>query len=173
MGRSATEREPEGEEIGDRWGSGGERLCEGGRERVNVGLLSLPRLQRPAAARAWRPALHVTSPMRTIVRSKVHRARLLRLCSLSLPAATMSSLRHHRVIIASLFLPNTTVIGESAPATPAHESAPTPAFATPATPARQPLLPRQSGPLRSIVEDLRDKVSCCSRSYGMPYYVRD
>ncbi|RPD60848.1 hypothetical protein L227DRAFT_547270 [Lentinus tigrinus ALCF2SS1-6] len=74
----------------------------------------------------------------------------------------MSSLRHHRVIIASLFLPNTTVLGESAPPSPAEESAlhslaPTPGFATPGGPARTPLLSRASGPLKSIVEDLKDK----------------
>ncbi|KAI0742614.1 glycosyltransferase family 20-domain-containing protein [Daedaleopsis nitida] len=75
----------------------------------------------------------------------------------------MSSLRHHRVIIASLFLPNTTIIGDSAPSSPADESAlhslpPTPGFGTPTHSARQPLLSRpSSGPLKSIVEDLRDK----------------
>lgn len=83
--------------------------------------------------------------------------------SLSSPSTTMSSLRHHRVIIASLFLPNTTILGDSAPPSPRDESvSPTPAFVPP-TPgaARQPLLSRPSVPLKSIVEDLRDKVSTC------------
>ncbi|KAI0752115.1 glycosyltransferase family 20-domain-containing protein [Fomes fomentarius] len=71
----------------------------------------------------------------------------------------MSSLRHHRVIIASLFLPNTTILGDSTPPSPRDDSvSPTPAFVPP-TPgaARQPLLSRPSGPLKSIVEDLKDK----------------
>lgn len=87
-----------------------------------------------------------------------------------LPSAvpTMSSLRHHRVIIASLFLPNTAVLGESTPSSP-NESAlgplvpPSPSLLTPATPARAPLLSRPTGPLKSIVEDLRDKVSTRTR----------
>ncbi|KAF8884515.1 glycosyltransferase family 20-domain-containing protein [Infundibulicybe gibba] len=85
----------------------------------------------------------------------------------------MSSFRHHRVVIASLFLPSTAILGESGPPTPEK-----------AQPAQQPLsLPavtirlgekskhgrhsRQSstnvpvgsisGPLKSIVEDLKDK----------------
>ena len=76
---------------------------------------------------------------------------------------TMSSLRHHRIIIASLFLPNTTVLGDSAPSSPDESPSHSLASSTPAllnstTPARGSLLARPPGPLRSIVEDLRDKV---------------
>ncbi|KAI0632795.1 hypothetical protein C8Q77DRAFT_847046 [Trametes polyzona] len=70
----------------------------------------------------------------------------------------MSSLRHHRVIIASLFLPNTAVLGDSAPPSPDESGLQTPGFAPPTPASRQPLLQRTSGPLKSIVEDLRDKL---------------
>ncbi|KAL1937908.1 hypothetical protein VTO73DRAFT_12658 [Trametes versicolor] len=68
----------------------------------------------------------------------------------------MSSLRHHRVIIASLFLPNTAVLGDSAPSSPDEPGLQTPGFA-PQTPSVRPLVPRTPGPLKSIVEDLKDK----------------
>ncbi|KAH9916264.1 glycosyltransferase family 20-domain-containing protein [Epithele typhae] len=74
----------------------------------------------------------------------------------------MSSLRHHRVIIASLFLPNTAVLGESLPSSPAAEIPPIhlgpgPAFAASSAHGRPHPLSRTSGPLKSIVEDLKDK----------------
>ncbi|KDQ50611.1 glycosyltransferase family 20 protein [Jaapia argillacea MUCL 33604] len=79
----------------------------------------------------------------------------------------MSSWRNHRVIIASLFLPTTAVLGESNPPSP-HNLTPIPTpvpgnfklpesvTGTPPPAPRAPLL-RGSGPLRSIVEDLKDK----------------
>ena len=64
----------------------------------------------------------------------------------------MSLFRNHGVIIASLFLPETAVLGEEIPETP--EKAPiTEEAAAALTP--QPL---RGGPLKSIVEDLKDKV---------------
>ncbi|KAI5891466.1 uncharacterized protein SCHCODRAFT_02629180 [Schizophyllum commune H4-8] len=63
----------------------------------------------------------------------------------------MSLFRNHSVIIASLFLPETAVLGEDIPETP--EKAPiTEEAAAALTP--QPL---RGGPLKSIVEDLKDK----------------
>ncbi len=77
----------------------------------------------------------------------------------------MSSLRNHRVVIASLFLPNTAVLGESYPPTPDVQS-PLPLpnvfpsakdqgfkLALPPSKARTP------APILSIVEDLKDKAS--------------
>ena len=70
----------------------------------------------------------------------------------------MTSLRNHRVIIASLFLPTTAVLGESNPPTPsihAQDPAPSPPLASP------PFRHQHSGslggnqPLKSIVEDLK------------------
>ncbi|KAF9556929.1 hypothetical protein CPC08DRAFT_764923 [Agrocybe pediades] len=95
----------------------------------------------------------------------------------------MSSFRNHRVVIASLFLPTTAVLGESPPPTPTPElhtpSAPEadPNVTIPAvtsilagaTDSKKPLKPsiitnnshsRQpsfNAPLKSIVEDLKDK----------------
>ncbi|KAF9473941.1 hypothetical protein BDN70DRAFT_924896 [Pholiota conissans] len=95
----------------------------------------------------------------------------------------MSSFRNHRVVIASLFLPTTAVLGESAPPTPephplaVHDdaSATIPAvahrLASVAESSGKPLKPSlittphnahtrsssNSGPLKSIVEDLKDK----------------
>ncbi|KAF8890790.1 glycosyltransferase family 20-domain-containing protein [Gymnopilus junonius] len=104
----------------------------------------------------------------------------------------MASFRNHRVIIASLFLPTTAVLGESAPPTPEHlpPNGASPDMTLPAvstrlaaavsasadghggfvesvaTNAKKPLKPalsshnRQSsasGPLKSIVDDLKDK----------------
>lgn len=82
---------------------------------------------------------------------------------------TMSSLRHHRVIIASLFLPNTAVLGDSAPSSPDEPGLQTPGFAPQTPSVRPPLAPRATGPLKSIVEDLKDKVR--SRSDGDSYIL--
>jgi len=84
----------------------------------------------------------------------------------SLPILAMNSLRNHRVVIASLFLPNTAVLGESYPPTPdVHSPLPLPEvfpghakdqgfkLALPPSKARTP------GPIFSIVEDLKDKAS--------------
>ncbi|KAF6749841.1 trehalose-phosphatase [Ephemerocybe angulata] len=96
----------------------------------------------------------------------------------------MSSFRNHRVIIASLFLPTTVVVGESEAPTPA-ENAAAPLISIPAVaqrlaglaldkakPLKSALAQNKavapahnahsrsasaSGPLKSIVEDLRDK----------------
>ncbi|KAH9990884.1 alpha-trehalose-phosphate synthase [Russula vinacea] len=76
----------------------------------------------------------------------------------------MSSLRNHRVVIASLFLPNTAVLGESHPPTPdVHSSLPLPdvfpshtkdqGFKLTLPPPRT----RTPAPILSIVEDLKDK----------------
>jgi trehalose 6-phosphate synthase complex regulatory subunit len=78
----------------------------------------------------------------------------------------MSSLRNHRVVIASLFLPNTAVLGESHPPTPdVHSSLPLPdvfpshtkdqGFKLTLPPPRT----RTPAPILSIVEDLKDKAS--------------
>ncbi|OSD03743.1 glycosyltransferase family 20 protein [Trametes coccinea BRFM310] len=69
----------------------------------------------------------------------------------------MSSLRHHRVIIASLFLPNTAVLGDSTPPSPYETGLQTPGFAPPTPSGRPAILQRTTGPLKSIVEDLKDK----------------
>lgn len=81
----------------------------------------------------------------------------------------MTSLRNHRVVIASLFLPTTAVLGESTPATPEIQVA-QPEFipkfpsSSEKKPARTlPTHTRQTSaslipPIRSIVEDLKDKV---------------
>ncbi|KAI0789217.1 glycosyltransferase family 20 protein [Abortiporus biennis] len=66
----------------------------------------------------------------------------------------MSSLKNHRVIIASLFLPNTAVLGDSEPPTPDVNH---PAPFKNAPQARSSLLAAKPAPLKSIVEDLRDK----------------
>ncbi len=83
----------------------------------------------------------------------------------------MSSLRNHRVVIASLFLPNTAVLGESYPPTPdasVHSPLPLPdvfpnhakdqGFKLAIPPSRV----RTPAPILSIVEDLKDKASCHS-----------
>ena len=69
----------------------------------------------------------------------------------------MSSLRNHRVVIATLFLPSTTVLGESHPPTPDDHVAELPTFKSVPPSAARGL--GKSGPLKSIVEDLKDKVS--------------
>jgi trehalose 6-phosphate synthase/phosphatase len=76
----------------------------------------------------------------------------------------MSSLRNHRVVIASLFLPNTAVLGESHPPTPVHSPLPLPdVFPSHAKDQGFKLaLPprtRTPAPILSIVEDLKDKAS--------------
>jgi trehalose 6-phosphate synthase complex regulatory subunit len=93
----------------------------------------------------------------------------------------MSSFRSHRVIIASLFLPSTAVLGSSYPATPhsglvaenQHVGKPTATLTFPASafragdksslksPPAQPThrhTPSLPGLRKSIVEDLKDKV---------------
>ena len=74
----------------------------------------------------------------------------------------MSSYRNHRVIIASLFLPQTAVLGESPPQTPnpLPTHLPLPSLFNLKIPER-PTYGKNRGPppLKSIVEDMRDKVS--------------
>ena len=110
-----------------------------------------------------RRALHVTSPMRVIFSRRCSKRPTRPISSSSSPSSAMSSLRHHRVIIASLFLPSTAVLGESPPASPGEPSVthlgPPPAFGAQVPHSRANPLARTSGPLKSIVEDLRDKVS--------------
>jgi trehalose 6-phosphate synthase complex regulatory subunit len=77
----------------------------------------------------------------------------------------MSSLRNHRVVIASLFLPNTAVLGESHPPTPVHSPSPLPDVFPGHTKdhgfklALPPSRTRTPAPILSIVEDLKDKAS--------------
>ena len=78
----------------------------------------------------------------------------------------MSSLRNHRVVIASLFLPNTAVLGESHPPTPDVHSSPLPLpDVFPGHTKDQgfkltlPPRARTAAPILSIVEDLKDKAS--------------
>lgn len=88
----------------------------------------------------------------------------------------MSSFRSHRIVIASLFLPTVAVIGESGPPTPVQDTTisavadrlvasnttvdsiikPKPLKPSIITTTRQL---STNGPLKSIVEDLKDKVS--------------
>jgi trehalose 6-phosphate synthase/phosphatase len=83
----------------------------------------------------------------------------------------MASFRNHRVVIASLFLPTTAVLGESPPITPDQEQEDDPSqLAETTIPAVAQRLadngmfnthsrqPSQTGPLKSIVDDLKDKV---------------
>ena len=75
----------------------------------------------------------------------------------------MTSLRNHRVIIASLFLPTTAVLGESNPPTPSiHAQDPDPAppqlAVKPNGSSNPPFRHQPSrsvGALKSIVEDLK------------------
>ncbi|KAI0290103.1 glycosyltransferase family 20-domain-containing protein, partial [Multifurca ochricompacta] len=79
----------------------------------------------------------------------------------------MSSFRNHRVVIASLFLPNTAVLGESHPATPERTAIHSPLpLSTPFTGHTKdqgfklslpPSRARTPAPILSIVEDLKDK----------------
>ncbi|KAI0315017.1 alpha-trehalose-phosphate synthase [Amylostereum chailletii] len=71
----------------------------------------------------------------------------------------MASLKNHRVVIASLFLPNTAILGESHPSTPelhAVPQLPGPANINMPKPM-EPRRPKAQGPLKSIVDDLKDK----------------
>jgi len=90
----------------------------------------------------------------------------------------MASFRNHRIVIASLFLPTTAVLGESPPVTPENDDDVGPSASGPETTilaVAQRLATEQTGtakgllnthsrshsmniPLKSIVEDLRDKV---------------
>lgn len=84
------------------------------------------------------------------------------LCFLLDSPTTMSSYRNHRVIIATLFLPQTAVLGDSPPQTPAPvpTQLPLSSLFNLKIPER-PSYGRNKGstPLKSIVEDMRDKVS--------------
>lgn len=86
----------------------------------------------------------------------------------------MSSFRNHRVVIASLFLPNTAILGESHPPTPEERTAvhsPLPLPLPTAFPGHSkdhvqgfkrslpPSRARTPAPILSIVEDLKDKAS--------------
>ena len=78
----------------------------------------------------------------------------------------MTLLRNHRVVIASLFLPTTVVLGESHPPTPdVHSELPLPDV-FPGHAKEQgfkltlpPPKPRTPAPILSIVDDLKDKAS--------------
>jgi trehalose 6-phosphate synthase complex regulatory subunit len=88
----------------------------------------------------------------------------------------MSSFRNHRIVIASLFLPTIAVIGESGPPTPEQpvqdcvestisavaDRLGAPNIAGDPIAKPNPLNPsattNRSSPLKSIVEDLKDKV---------------
>jgi len=75
---------------------------------------------------------------------------------------TMSSYRNHRVVIASLFLPQTVVLGESPPHTPhpLPNRLPLSSLFNLKIPERPPYGRNKApAPLKSIVEDMRDKVS--------------
>jgi trehalose 6-phosphate synthase/phosphatase len=90
----------------------------------------------------------------------------------------MGSFRNHRIVIASLFLPSTAVLGDSFPPTPDHNvKDPSLAMIPSAYPivaekaqgyrptmhhSRNPSLP---APLKSIVEDLKDKVNITFQAY--------
>ncbi|KAG6377935.1 glycosyltransferase family 20 protein [Boletus reticuloceps] len=76
----------------------------------------------------------------------------------------MSSLRNHRVVIASLFLPTTAVLGESNPPTPSiHVQDPSPAKPNGSSnpPFRHQPSKSLGGntPLKSIVEDLKSRAT--------------
>lgn len=84
----------------------------------------------------------------------------------------MSSIRNHRVIIASLFLPNTAVLGESHLSTPemgaTNNHPPPPSFKLPETvhmPRPNAVHRPSAAPVLSLVDDLKDKV--CG-----PFYVQ-
>ena len=73
----------------------------------------------------------------------------------------MSSYRNHRVIIATLFLPQTVVLGDSPPQTPPPlpNQLPLPSLFNLKIPERPPYGRNKTpAPLKSIVEDMRDKV---------------
>lgn len=104
----------------------------------------------------------------------------------------MASFRGRRVVIASLFLPNSAVLGESPPPTPElHLASSTDesSLSIPAVAQRLAEKPRRLGltpvpsitsslslpaPLKSIVEDLKDKVFTqivSSEAWSNPYIV--
>jgi len=72
----------------------------------------------------------------------------------------MSSYRNHRVVIATLFLPQTVVLGESPPHTPQPLPTHLPLSLFNLKIPERPTYGRNRGPapLKSIVEDMRDKV---------------
>jgi len=70
----------------------------------------------------------------------------------------MSSYRNHRVIIATLFLPQTAVLGESPPQTPHPLPTQLPSLFNLKIPERPPYGRKKTPVLKSIVEDMRDKV---------------
>ncbi|KAJ8489164.1 hypothetical protein ONZ45_g13684 [Pleurotus djamor] len=99
----------------------------------------------------------------------------------------MSTFRNHRIVIASLFLPKTAVLGDSGPSTPDKQLREPPALAIPSSAFRnidksKPTRPGGSaprtrsssvtnalaasmpGPLKSIVEDLQDKTRNVTRN---------
>lgn len=86
----------------------------------------------------------------------------------------MSSIKNHRVIIASLFLPNTALLGESHPSTPemrAAKDVTLPPFKLP----EGVHMPRPNAAHRttvarvlSLVDDLKDKVCKCSMFSFIP-----
>ena len=63
------------------------------------------------------------------------------------------------MVIATLILPNTAVLGDSAPSTPDDHVVSLPAFKSGPPSARPSLAVNKPGPLKSIVDDLRDRVS--------------
>ena len=84
-----------------------------------------------------------------------------------LSATTMSSYRNHRVIIATLFLPQTAVLGDSPPQTPLPlpTQLPLNSLFNLKIPERPPYGRKKTpAPLKSIVEDMRDKVNRNLRS---------
>lgn len=91
----------------------------------------------------------------------------------------MSSLRHHRVLVASLFLPTTAVLGDDPAELSATDVLSSP-FISSSPPARSSLMgAAKSGPLKSIVEDLRDKVRLtssalhlCRKTHLLMQYMR-
>ncbi|KAF5329393.1 hypothetical protein D9619_009236 [Psilocybe cf. subviscida] len=119
------------------------------------------------------------------------------LITFSFSSLMATSFRTHRVIIASLFLPTTVVVGESEPATPTHEAVLEHGGSTrggivadtndaradtiipsvmsrladnmrPAFLRTHSRAPSASGPLKSIVDDLKDKSRIMTPVVGSP-----
>ncbi|KAJ7581039.1 glycosyltransferase family 20 protein [Mycena floridula] len=86
---------------------------------------------------------------------------------------TGSSFRSHRIIVASLFLPNTITVVQSTTVTPTGKPARAPATVPAAVKASAPTIPaaRKSFPLRSIVDDLKDKATPASSTTSTPAAV--
>ena len=82
---------------------------------------------------------------------------------------TMASLKNHRVVIASLFLPNTAILGESHPSTPELHAVPQlpPPTALKMPKPVAPQRTRTQPPLKSIVDDLTGKVRVVRTSLGL------